>query len=730
MNYYQTFQKDQFVEIYGADYKPSDMPGDRVMLLHTVTGAPFVCPDENGVVGLPSQETFNRMLHDREATVHTRPSPNPAALRAAASQATVAQVMKTDPYVEKMLAQVEILDEAGVPNGDKAISNHLAKHWTEKLRNQHGAHDPARTIRRWRVQRGAPGRRHPREFVRQCGRTPRGHFAQDVPSEVLAKHVLEYSSEKGRFADHYAGYVAEASRVNLGSHPDYLLPPEPYRIASKDTFRRWCNALEGSATVAAKHGEQMVEQDWRGAGRPLDADFCMQRVIVDHTKIDVHAVDDEREMVFGRAWLTIAIDVRSRAIVAHVLSFMPPSEWTVVEILKRIALPKRPPAAMAARHPVLVWLRGRVVELILDNATEFRGSGLAVAARTIGFHVRFCPIKKPRYRAIVERALGTINRALTETLPGRVLPPADARRLGHEPEKEACVLIDEIEALLNQVVAEYNVAPHDGLAGRQPAMVFGKELAKRGVMNVADLDSFQRDVMPAVPGAQLSPSGIRWQGLRYHCIRGVPDLLDDLVPLEPRRRRRDDATATVEFRYDPLDIGRIHVWNRKTKAYVTLVCADRRYADGLPLAFHEQLQKATRDQAAAFNTEEERLLVRARRIEAIRNIDPKAKAEARKRKRDLLDVPRVRQVVGNVVHLFPPESEAAVGEFIASDRAGLNDFDRAVTAPTPPRRRGGEGRGEATRDRRDGGSPRRGGATAEAPTRRRRSAGSAQGDYK
>ena len=720
---YQRFEKNHYLRIDNVDYKPAGYAADRHLLIHCVTGQPYVCADENGVVGLPTDAMLDDLLASRVAEVHSMPACDPASLRAQVSQETIAQAMEIDPGVGKISLIVNMADDAGIENGDKALDIFFRKAWTAELEAEHGPLPSFRTIRRWRAERGEPGRRHPRQLVRRWGRVPRGTFAQEVPSEILGKHVLEYATHPCRFADAYAGYVAEATQVNLGSHPDYAPSVEPLKIASRDTFRRWCNLLEGSATVAAKHGKQKVEQDWRGAGKPLTADFCMQRVIVDHTEIDVHVVDDERELVLGRAWLTIAVDVRSRAVVGHCLSFINPSTWTVAEILKRIALPKRPPPAMAKRYPVLTWLRGRITELIVDNASEFHGDGLAVAARTLGFHLRFCPVKRPRYRAIVERLIGTINRALCEVLPGRVLPIRDARRLDYNAEKGACILMDELEALLNQVIAEYNTSPHDGLGGRQPALVFEKELVNKGVMNVGDLDSFLRDVMPAVSGAQLSPAGIRWQGLRYHCIRAVPELLDDLVPLEPRRTRRDDATASVEFRYDPLNIGSIHVWNRRTKRYVTLVCADATYADGLPLAMHKDLRAAAKAEGAAFNTEHERLAARDHRIQAIRNIDPAAKEAARARKAELLDVPRVRRVVGNIVHLHRPETAAKVGDFIASDRAGLTAFDQAVLPAGRTRGRGEEG----PRDRRDAGGP-NGPAAGKAPKGRRRRYGSDGGD--
>ncbi len=720
------FPRNSVVVIDGVTYKPQSPLAGRLIFMDS-SGAFFVTPDENGVVGPPTEDQWEELLLAGRAVVTTATSGDPARLLAETSQETIAQVRQVDSGVDKMLAQVEMLDEAGVPQGDKAIEAHLAKHWTGELADKFGPYTPARTIRRYRAKRGSPGRRHARDMMRRNGRVPRGPYMADVPAEILWKHAYAHWSHKARFADTYAAYRAEMKEINEGRHPDYAKPPLGYTVASEDTMRRRCNALESSHTDAVRNGLEKLKQDWLGGGRPLEADFPMQRVIIDHTRVDVHVVDDEREMVLGRAWLTIAICVRTRAIVGHLLTFFSPSVLTVTQILRRIVLPKRPPGEMVRRYPILKRLRGKPVELIVDNATEFRSETLEAACRAVGIHVRFCPIKQPRYRAVCERAIGTVNRMLCELLPGRVLPKAEASRLGSDPEAEACIIMDELEALLNQVVAEYNTAPHEGLGQRQPALVFQRGVAGTGIVNVADFDGLMRDLMAVEPDVQISPGGVRLWGLRYHCIRGVRDLLDDLVALECRRKRRDDATATADVRYDPADIGEIHVWNRRTKRYVTLRCSDPVYAVGLPLAFHLDLQKAARAEGLAFNTPEERLEVRARRIQAIRNIDPKAKAKARKAVADLYEISRLRAISGAIVHLQPPAADDAdVAEFIPSDRAAPTALDQEILSSRSQKARRRTEDDDVPRDRRDAG---RRDPSQQQGSKRRRGATGIEGEY-
>jgi hypothetical protein len=131
----------------------------------------------------------------------------------------------------------------------------------------------------------------------------------------------------------------------------------------------------------------------------------------------------------------------------------------------------------------------------------------------------------------------------------------------------------------------------------------------------------------------------------------------------------------------------------------------------MPLWFHDHLLKCARDEAAAFNTEEERCAFRAEIIAAIRNISPEAKHREREIVARLHDIPRIRQITGNLVHLHTEGSEAvSVENFIAHDLAATTALDDEIVAPRPAPR----AKAKPRRDRRDAGQPK----AATRPTRR------------
>jgi putative transposase len=61
---------------------------------------------------------------------------------------------------------------------------------------------------------------------------------------------------------------------------------------------------------------------------------------IDHTLMDVEVVDREQRRSIGRPWLTLAIDVASRAVAGFSISLESPSALSVSLVLSHAVLPK------------------------------------------------------------------------------------------------------------------------------------------------------------------------------------------------------------------------------------------------------------------------------------------------------------------------------------------------------------------------------------------------------
>jgi hypothetical protein len=155
-------------------------------------------------------------------------------------------------------------------------------------------------------------------------------------------------------------------------------------------------------------------------------------------------------------------------------------------------------------------------------------------------------------------------------------------------------------------------------------------------------------------------------------------------------------------------------------------CDDETYAEGMPLWLHDDVRRAAKAEAAAFNTEAERLAARPRRIEAVRNISPDARMTERKALANLYEIPRLRQITGNIVHLHTESpSPVVVQDFIAHDLASASALDNEILAPCNPI--AAAAARPSPRDRRDAGQTK---VAEQASLPRRTASRRAPGDYK
>lgn len=712
-------------------FVPGSIP-DRVHLMCMRTGQPFIVPDENGVPGLPTNDAIDQLRIDGRLEVQLPAGVTEAQRRAASTQWDTSDCDKLDPKARKIQKQCQVLDSNGVRNGSKAIRIGLARHWTQKLREEFGEPDNPHTIKRWRSERGAPGRRDLKLMVRMSGRCPRGPYLDDTMEQVKQKHVLRNATTKGSIAGHYAEAVAETAQINGGYSPHYPKPEKPYVCFSYDTFRRACIAIDGDEALLAAHGKQMMDAKMRGAGAPVTASRAMEKVMVDHTRLDMFVVvDPENDRIFARPWITLAIDVHSRACVGWVITFLDPSWFTVMQLLKRMNLPKRPPAMLAARYPILKRICGRADEIIVDNGLEFPSASNRDATGAIGNSVTFAPIKKARYKSIVERPMGTIPLLMISRLPGRTMGVEYGRKAEYKPEELAEITMDGLEALANYGVAEYNIMKHGGIGERQPALLFQKSANKHGIDVMHDVQSAMLEFLEVQDNVRIDKSGATmFGGLRYSCTTGVPRLINNNLPFEPRRQGRVNPTIHTKVKYDPSNIATIQAWDRFERRYVELRCTDESYSDGMPLACHEDIRAAAAAEGREFNTEEERMQVRAARLAAAQILAPKATQTERDALAKLYEAPRIRNIVGNLVSLdYDFADGPTADQFITHDLAATTAFDTALLATAPGRApKGREHSRTEHRDRRDVGKAHSTPAD-ETSSPRRRSSRAVDGEF-
>ena len=657
----------------------------------------------DGSLRLPTDEDIDQLLRDGRLVFVRSLSGSRASLEFAAGELDFADLELIDDRFRKRFAQVALLDHHGVKNGTKAIQAGLNTHWTKEYRDTFGPADKAVTVKRWRTERGEAGNRCHRQMVSMTGKVSRATEGYSAVENTKQKHALKCVASRCSMKTGYRLALGELDQINDGHHPSFAQPETPYQAFSYSTFVRACRELRNSATLEARDGQELVKAVMHGGGKPETASRILEKVQIDHTPLDAFiVVDGVHGTLSMRPWLTIAIDVKSRVLLAVVITLLPPSYATVCETIRRMALPKRPPEPYASRHPILSRICGRPNLITVDNAFEFRSSSMEDMAETTGIAVRFAPIKTPRYRGVVERAIRTLPEYMLQQYDARTRSIREERLSKGNPEGKAEITLKGLEALANLATTFYHIASHDGLNEACPTSVFQAGALKHGIDVMYDMRSFLIEVMEVEHHVKLDNTGLSLFGLRYYSKREVLNLLDDNMRYEPRRNTKAYPSIRVKVKYDPGNIGSVQVYSRHTRKYVELKCELDHYSDGMPLTLHEEIRLRSKQQNAASIDEKELNAIRAEMTEMIRTMAPKAAKAEREMLAKLAELPRIRNVTGALIDLEYRYAEGTAPEdFIAHSTAAETALDRDLRQIPEPRRRDRL----PSRDRRDSSAP-------------------------
>nr|WP_279196389.1 transposase family protein [Ralstonia mannitolilytica] len=181
------------------------------------------------------------------------------------------------------------------------------------------------------------------------------------------------------------------------------------------TIYRHLSWLDEQEALKRREGRRAAEQRFGvNKGSIPDAEWPLALVQVDHTLLPVIIVDEKHRKSIGRAWITLAIDVFSRACLGMYLSLDPPSAMSAGMCISHAMLDKGEWMARLGCGDIEWPFRGPIDVLHMDNAKEFRGKMLAVATREYHIDIHLRPVKQPRYGAHIERLMGTVSEELKE----------------------------------------------------------------------------------------------------------------------------------------------------------------------------------------------------------------------------------------------------------------------------------------------------------------------------
>jgi putative transposase len=371
-----------------------------------------------------------------------------------------------------------------------------------------------------------------------------------------------------------------------------------------------------SVEVLAKRSGRKAARDRFGpATGSLTAPWPLALVQIDHTLVDVIAVDSVTRQPIQRPWLTIAIDVHSRCVAGFHLALEPPSATSVALCIAHAVLPKA--GWLMARGVAGDWpVQGLIERLHLDNAKEFHSEALKRGCEQYGIAVDYRPVRTPHYGGHIERLIGTMM-GKVHLLPGTTF--SDVRAKGDwKPEDTAALTLDEIERWLAHAIAGvYHHDLHRGI-GTTPVAAWERgilgdgQVSGRGMPTA--IDDSRRFLIDFLP---MERRLVRREGVFLHSIGYWADVLRTWIGERER----------MIVRYDPRDLSRVHLLAPDGRYY------DLSYRDlrrpAISLWEHRLALTRLRDEGRAEINEDAIFTA----IDAMRGIAERASAETKTARR-------------------------------------------------------------------------------------------------
>lgn len=551
-------------------------------------------------------------------------------------------------------------------------------------------------LRKALARYGTPGDRPLEAFLERGSHQQTSQWPQATLALKERMVSAYWSDRRLRPIDAFATFFGEFDKEN---HRRMALGEMEMKRPDKETLRNWIKAAANYENYCRRNGEKAARRRFLGRGRGMGATRALQYVMFDHTRVDAFAVlkdEDGNDLIVERPWLTLAIDVHTRAVVGAVLGFEPPSIYSVMLCLRQVVKPKRFLEDEFGEYKGATDCWGKPNTIIVDNGWEFVGKSFQVCCEAAGINVIWAPVKKPEYKAIVERSFETFNQHVWHRLPGAVpYKPHEMAARELDAKADASFTIDELEdRFWRAVVTIYHVEVHSGIE-LAPARAWNKSIREAGRPMIDDVGSLDK-LLGVSQTCQLSAEGIFIQGHRFHDKEVTSRLLGDLAKHGRARNQRkaplSSATVIVMVTIDPSNCGRIHVWNPETRTNEPLPNVDRRFTDECSWREAKLTKEFAQQKNLAFHSDEDKYRARLAHLESLKkDLTEKPYKEARK-----------------LIRSYKPPTPAIVtGETVLTANAeptwhGLGPLEIPMSIPAR----------ERSDDRIPPKGPRRGGATA------------------
>lgn len=438
-------------------------------------------------------------------------------------------------------------------------------------------------VYRWYTDYIASGESPRSFFPLHSLRGNRDRRIQEEVIEIINNSIAERYLNKQRLT---AQAVFETVVVRIKHENDLRAAagnPDRLKYPDNTTVYRIINKLDPYEVAKARYSKRYADMKFKPKKEGIRPTRPLERVEMDHTKLDLFVVDMERRMPIGRPWMTLAIDVFSKCIVGVYIGFEPPSYLTVMQCLLHAISPK---TYVREKFPNIkhTWEAYGLMETIMvDNGKEFHSEDFEDACLQLGIVIQYAPVKTPWYKPSVERFFGTLNTGLLHQQPGTSFSNIFDKD-EYDSKKNAVISYEAFEEMVHKwIIDVYHQDKHGSLMDI-PAAVW-----RIGVQEFKPALPESRKELEIMLGMietrKITASGIELNNLTYND--------DNLLAI--RRRYKDGMKTKAKVKYDPSDLSVIYVLDEFRKSYVPVRATSQSYTQGLNLWTHRVICRFARE---------------------------------------------------------------------------------------------------------------------------------------
>lgn len=349
------------------------------------------------------------------------------------------------------------------------------------------------------------------------------------------------------------------------------------RYPSQAQFYRIMKRLNQYDVMAAREGKYVADDHFRASGGGQIVRHILERVEVDHTVLDIILVDKDTDKTNSRPTLTLIIDVYSRYILGVYIGFEPASQVSVMRALRQAILPKIT-SGEKFEGVCSEWEAfGKPTTLICDNGLEFHSKMLKHFCGELGIDLQYCPRRDPRYKGVVERVIGTLNRQVCHILPGTTFSNV-VQRKDYKSEQKACISLEQLQNHIYRWIIDIYHRQIHRTTKHTPASMWNE-----GLMSVEPMlpeSAHQLNMLMTKEDRRtLTHKGIEIYNQFYNCAA--------LKVLRERKAENYEVTVYT----DSENIGFIWVYDDIENHFIQVSSTTPEYSHNLSLRQHQHIRK-------------------------------------------------------------------------------------------------------------------------------------------